>query len=1044
MATWSAMAMAMAMATMVLAAGLTAPATAARQAENDAGVENASSDATTAPATTDAARETDPETETETNPETVPGEGAPTTLQPLSQLLGGPVGATAAHPDKVLYIMQLLQNRRSERVKFTPIGRSHEGRQLGYLTISSPENIKRLDAVQAEHQAASTGQRGFDEGRLDALPGVAWIGASIHGDELSGTDAAIALAYTLATSTTPEIEAMLDELVIHIDPLQNPDGRARYLAQIKSLRGQTPNPDPAALHHAGGWSSGRGNHYLFDLNRDWVPMTQPETQRRVKAYLDWLPHLVIDAHEMGTLDTFLFDPPREPINPALAADIKQRRTDFGARQAAAFDARGWAFYTQEWYEEWYPGYTNAWASLGGSIGLLFEQAAYNESSVTLPDGRIEHYADAVERQRVGMEACLQALLDDHVAIIRERFSEARAALDPGSAQPRGVLIVRPTVDPTRIDAFAALLKAQGIEVGQADDTFVATNARDTGGDVLPRLPSPAGTLVIRSTQPRRRMLHALCDFDPRMTDDFLLEERTRIGRGDGSMLYDVTAWNLPMAHGMDAWWAESIDAVATRPWAPTATPAHRVEPAPAGGWVVDGHARELSAFLATVTAAGHAVRVATRPFELDGRMHPAGSLLFRRAEQPKNFYRWLADATKGRHLDVINANGGLTGNGVDLGGQRFMLVRHPRVAMVSQWPISTTGFGGLWHALDFQVGLPVSPITATGLGGIDLRRYDVIVLPPAGRLAAAIDPSAQSRLEAWVRDGGTLIAVGSSVDWAIDAGLSSLVRRRDVLPSLEAWQASIEQERADRTPTVDLDAVWGGRPADEQAAAEARAEAEAAARETSEARDRRVDAVTERLLEERPTVGSVPPRPRRPERRGDGGGGSPRDRSLLVVGEALLAGQTESARKAPLGDASRLPSDPEARARADANMARFSPSGVFARAEIDPEHWLTFGMENRPLPVLVAGSTVHLSRSPTESPVRLGAAEGLRLSGLLWPEARERLHRSTWAGVDRVGRGQVICFPHDPVFRGSTESTRRLFENAVLLGPSLGVDVPNP
>ena len=133
----------------------------------------------------------------------------------------------------------------------------------------------------------------------------------------------------------------------------------------------------------------------------------------------------------------------------------------------------------------------------------------------------------------------------------------------------------------------------------------------------------------------------------------------------------------------------------------------------------------------------------------------------------------------------------------------------------------------------------------------------------------------------------------------------------------------------------------------------------------------------------------------------------------------------------------------EALKRQDARQRIFSPRGTFVAATLDPEHWLCFGLGER-LPVWISGSSALMSKYPVQTPVRLAHAQELRLSGLLWPEARKRWAGTAYATVERLGRGQVILFASDPFYRGYMEGTGRLFLNALILGPGMGTSQPVP
>ncbi|MHC4947442.1 MAG: M14 family zinc carboxypeptidase [Planctomycetota bacterium] len=904
-------------------------------------------------------------------------------------VIGHPVGADAVRYDRLRSWCEALAAA-SPFVTLTPYAESHEGRTLFFLTITSDANHARLDEILADNAKLADPRRLDGDAAADRiierLPGVAWLAYSIHGDELSSSDAAMLVAWHLAAGTDDETRGLRDELVVCIDPLQNPDGRERYLAQLQTLRGRVANPDFQAMQHSGLWSAGRGNHYLFDLNRDWVPLVQPETRGRAAAIRRFNPHLLVDSHEMGGLDTYLFDPPREPVNVSLSERNEHWRGVFSADQARAFDAFGWSYYTREWYEEWYPGYTNAWANLLGAVGILYEQAGVNGASLRQATGLELTYREAVHHQYVSSLANLRSLRAHRTGLLRDYLADRRWAVS-GDAPLNETFLLAPTDDAARFDAFRDVLDRQGIEWIIADAPFTARGVRGVRGDAAEAREFPSGTLVVDPRQPHRRLLHAVLGFDPHMSEEFLLEERRELENRRGSRLYDVTAWNLPMAYGLEASWAASVDDVPARD-APARTPAD-VDADAGYGYLVHGADARIHAAVAALLARGCRPRLASKPLRIGDRAYPRGSVLLRAHEHDDDLPAVLAELAErfpGLRIDATGT--ALSTNGWDLGGRRLHLLAEPRVAIASQWPVSTTSFGAVWHALDARLGLRVSPVNIQHLGRTDLRKYNVIVLPTAwgqAGLAGVLDEPTRAHLRTWVRAGGTLVAFGGSAAFLAhaDRGLSSVRLRRDVLGELEAYDEAVGRELAAFDVSVDPDAVWGtdaGEPGPEE------------------------------------------------ETTGEGDAAPPAE-GATTRPDATGRGATKR--------------DLEALRREDAWRRVFSPAGVFADTRLDGEHWLTVGLGER-LPVLFSGASVLMSRHPVRTPVRLADAEEVRLSGLLWPEARTRLARSAYATVERSGNGQVILFAGDPFFRGYAEGTSRLALNAIVFGPGMGTSPPIP
>ena len=902
------------------------------------------------------------------------------------------VGDAAVRYDALVRYLQALDVA-SPLVSMTPHGTTHEGRTLYHVTITSEANFKKLDQIKADNARLADPRTLSDpaevERIVDSLPGIAWMAYSIHGDELSGCDAAVQVAYQLAAGTDETTRRLRDELVIHIDPLQNPDGRERYLSQLQHLTGKVPNTDYQAMQHGGLWSAGRGNHYLFDLNRDWLMQVHPETQGRVAAILEWHPHLLVDGHEMGSLDTYLFDPPREPINGNLSENNLKWRRLFSGAQAEAFDKHGWSYYTQEWYEEWYPGYTNALANLFGAVGILYEQAGVNAAAVKQASGQVLTYREAVHHQLVSTLANLETLRANRKAVLRDFFDDRKWSAAPHATEQE-VFLLPPHEDHGRVTRFSDLLARTGIEFGFATTPFAAENVRSLWGERSERVELPAGTMIVRAAQPNRRWLTAILEFDPRTSDAFLIEERKSLENHRGTRIYDVTGWNVAMSLGLPAYWAADVPDVPTQRRR-DASSASIPDAKATYGYLIDARDSALYPMLGRLLEQDAKVRIARKPFRAKGRDYRPGAVLVRNHENAPGILASLLPIAKELNLEVVALDTALSQSGPDLGGNEFDLLSVPRVAIASQWPIDTTSFGAVWHLLDARVGLRASPVNVHYLGGVDLRTYNVLVLPDcwgASTLAGVLPDGIRTQLREWVESGGTLIALGSAAAFVADkdVNLSAVRNKQDVLDKLDVYTESLQRESSARAVSVDPSRVWAA-PLPTPVGA--------------------------------PSHGAA---------KGDG---------------AAESSGTKQVPPAPTPEPTGKPGDVEKLKRDDAWQRLFSPHGVFVAAALDPEHWLTFGLDDK-LSVLIDGSNAFMASFPVGVPARLVSEEQLRLSGLMWPEARQRWANTAYATVERRGRGQIILFASDPAFRGYLDGSTRLLLNAILFGPGMGASQPVP
>ncbi|MCC6396159.1 MAG: hypothetical protein IT282_04010 [Bacteroidetes bacterium] len=880
-------------------------------------------------------------------------------VSPPAAVLGFVPGDRPARYTQVLEYSRLLAAQ-SPRVKLVEMGETYEHRKLQYLVFSDPMHMQNLEGIRTQNAKLSD-PRAISETAAAEIaataPAVVWVGYGIHGDEISSVDAALHVAHRLAAGTDSMTLFLLRNLVICMDPMQNPDGRERFLAQMEQWSGALQNPDAQSLHHSGTWPYGRGNHYLFDLNRDWLPLVHPETRARVQAVLQWHPQVFIDSHEMGSYDTYLFSPPREPLNPHIPANARQWWSVFAQDQARAFDRYGWSFYTREWNDDWYAGYANSWALYNDAVGILYEQAGVDGSLVKRPDGTTLHYRETVQHHIVSSLANLETAARHRRELLSRYVASRRDAMKPLPGAPR-VYAWHNAANPERADLLAERLLWQGIEVHRTDRESRVRDATSAYGGTVQSVTLPAGTYLVYLDQPASRLARAILEFDPRMITSFLQEERKSLEKEKDSRLYDVTAWSLPLAYGIEAY------ALGTRP----DVQAIAVRSIERKAGRIDGQARPYGYLLpyddrgigalVHLFAAGYKVRSAREPFTVEGRAYDRGALLLRANENPDSVRESLQRIAGLFGVNVHAVGTALSTKGPDLGGNDFRLLRTPRVALIGGPEINTTNFGTLWHLLDQRLRMQTTILSTSGLVTGDLRKYTVLVLPSAGAqgLERILGKSGAKRIETWIEEGGTLITVGSTSAFFADSSnrLSKVRLRHQVLKELDLFARAADLERQAGTAAIDSAALWGGTQA--------------------------VD--TMRV----PRAGSVA------------------EKDLAQLDER---GQL------------------------------FMPRGAILRVDLDEEHWLCFGA-GKSVPALTFTSSAFLSRDPVRTPARYSPPSGLRLSGLLWPEARDRWAGTAYATRESKGRGQLILFAGDPTFRGFFHGTERLLLNAILLGPGWG------
>lgn len=972
-------------------------------------------------------------------------------ITPPDAMLRHPLGK---HPASQAEIERCLSTwaDQSPRARLFTYATSHQGRPLMYIAISSEENIARLEEIAAQQRELAD-QRDTSAARtrtlLSSTPAIAWMGYGIHGDEPSGTDAALAAAYYLIAGSDEFVDTLLDRAVVLIDPSLNPDGRERFLFDVQQAMSRVPDVDDQSRMNQDHWPSGRMNHYLFDMNRDWIFGTQPETAGRFRVMNEWYPQLFVDAHEMGTQATYFFTPSVEPVNPHYPAFGRKWWGEFAKDHAAAFDARGWRYYTGDFFDDWYPGYSNSWAAYRGSIGILYEQGGVMWHGIARPYGRVMTYRQTVHHQLTSTLANLRTLSERHEQIKREWAEARRGWVDAeGPFAGRSYALV-PDGNDGRLRALVTLLQAQNIEVRELSEAWTV-DARDCFGRTIEGKQLPSGTLVINQRQGEAPLVAAIMEFDTRFSAEFLEIEREEIVRRNSSKVYDITAWSLPMmfdvrAYEIDAEIPAGVRLFDVNTLSPERVGVDRRDATQA--WVIEGHADAAPALAAKLLTRGVRVRLALRDFEWGGRGFPRGSLIVARDDH--------AHLRETRFIDTLDAllrehamfgHAMDTGHGIgeqfDIGGRYFPLLHEPRIAIVGDAPTSPYDFGSIWHLFDHVHGMPAAYLRAESVRFADLRRYDTLIVPSGAASRLPIDDVRQ-----WVEAGGTLIATGSSaVAMAREGGLSSVRLLPDVLADLDEYEIAVLRElRNDAQPA--MDSIYAH--AADQSEPRYPWDGVDLSRGSSDELERRDDwqrqfspsgamLAARRDDEHWLTIGMRDETP------------------YLVSGSAVLMAGDGVEAPVRFGVLEDAPVDEQAASDAvHASHDSTSAHGDDGADEREVDHGSdhdghddehdtggTTGSESAEHDDTGSEGDEPESVRVGWSSVPAGKSLRLRASGLLWPEASQRLANSAAVTRERVGNGQIILIHGEPAFRGVNHTMSRVLLNAAVFGPSMGASRP--
>jgi hypothetical protein len=704
-----------------------------------------------------------------------PGAPVPVAAQapPFAEVAGHALGERVTQHHQMMRYLERLAAA-SPRVTIEQQGRSWQGRELMLAVVTSPENHARLEQIRRNAQRLAD-PRATSPAEAAAIfadqPAVVWFGGSIHGFELSGTEGALKLLEHLATRDDAETLEVLRNTVVLIDPILNPDGRDAFAHLNHSALGHRPNPRPEDWNNDfSGWEAlgFRTSHYFFDINRDWFAHTHPETRARIPTFLAWRPQVAVDMHEMGSDVEFYFDPPAAPVNPFFPEFSTRWFDRFAAAHAAAFDRAGVEYMTGERFNFFFPGYTTAYTNYLGAVGMLYEQGSSRGLALERPDRSVRTLADALEQQYIAAWAATRLAARERQALLRDYYESHRAAIADGARGARRY-VLGPDGDPAHVAALANLLVRAGVEVQLATEPVRLGGLRDRTGATVGARQFPAGSYVIDAAQPRNRLIRVLLEPSIPVPEEFLRQARLRVERDENPRFYDITAWSLPLLFNVGGY--SSTDA-ARLPTVPVAGEVRVGEPPArqAGyAYLIDGGQAAGMGALYHLLERGHRAAVTLKPTRVGGENVASGTVVLRVGQNPETLHAAVRESAERFDVRVRAVHTGLGDPGaLALGSGDVIPVRRPEIAILGEDPVQAYSFGWAWHTLDQAYGIPVSVLRTRSLGTAALNRFDVLVLPELGgaALAGLLGDGGRERLRQWVRDGGTLVTIGSATDFA--------------------------------------------------------------------------------------------------------------------------------------------------------------------------------------------------------------------------------------------------------------------------------------
>lgn len=653
------------------------------------------------------------------------------------EFLGYDIGEHHTRHDLIVAYLEKLAEV-SDQASIEVYGKTHEGRKLVMLTITTPENFSNLTTLKQQHLAFTDPSKTVSN--YDEVPIFINLGYNVHGNEPSSSEAALLMAHTLVASNHPEIQNYRKKAIIFIDPTINPDGRDRHTQWANMYQGKPEVADPQDAEHNEYWPGGRTNHYWFDLNRDWLLGIHPESRGKLVWYHQWYPNVVTDFHEMGTQSSYFFEPMKAngSLNPIMPKENYEDLNEmFGNYFAKALDSIGSLYFTKEAFDGTYPGYGSSYPDLQGGLGLLFEQASSRGHRQKTPFGEIT-FAFTIRNQYVSSIATVKAAVENKAYLRKYQQDFFKSALtNAGKSKIRGYSFGN-AYDANRTKAFIDKLLLHKIDVYRSGESYVV----------------PTG-------QPQYRMVQTMFETYEKYRD---------------SVYYDASAWSVANFYNMKYRPLNSLnlgEKVESTENLVTVAPVQKSDYA----YIVDWDDYNAPALLHQLQYKGLVVSSSFKPFTAkigpNGKKFNYGALVIPVSLQKKStdeVYGIIQKAQRKFQVPVYGVPTGYNAKGIDLGSRNVKTLKTPKAAMLIGQGVRSYEAGEVWHLLDTRVGMPITKVPMRNFSRINLDKYNLLVMVSG---SYDLTQKQKDKIKDWVNKGNTLITIGTASKWAIEKKLVS-------------------------------------------------------------------------------------------------------------------------------------------------------------------------------------------------------------------------------------------------------------------------------
>ncbi len=666
------------------------------------------------------------------------------------EIIGHEVGEWHVTHDKLMFYMQTLA-KASDRMTIENRGATFEGRPILLLTVTSPKNHQNIEKIREDHIAITEN----GSVAVDNMPIVVYQGFSIHGNEPSGANAGLAYAYYLAAAQGPEIEAVLDNTIILMDPSFNPDGLQRFAYWANTNKAQNLVADNNDREYHEVWPGGRTNHYWFDMNRDWLPVQLPESRARIESFHKWMPNILTDHHEMGTNSTFFFQPGEptrvHPLTPKLNQELT---AEIGSYHAKALDKIGSLYYSEENYDDYYYGKGSTFPDVNGSIGILFEQGS-SRGHVQESENGLLTFPFTIRNQFTTALSTIEAANSMRAKILKYQQDFYNDVRTEAARNRTKAIVFGDSKDAAKAWHLAEILNRHKIKFHElAGDANISGKAYKKGA-----------SYVVPMNQKNHRLIKAMFEKRTTFTD---------------SLFYDISAWTFPLAFNVDYSEMTSLTNAG-----PEITDFESLSGSVSSqsnyAYLFEWNEYYTPKALNRIVEKGLRAKVAKSPFSLEGNKYDYGTIMIPVQNQKLNateLHAFLKDVAQESHINITAVGTGLT-KGIDLGSNDFDPVKKQKIAILVGDGIRSYDAGEIWHLFDTRYNIQLTKLDASYFGRVDLSKYTDIIIPSS--YGSFQNEKNADKLKTWVKNGGTLIGYRSAAEWFNKNEFLKLKFKKDTL-----------------------------------------------------------------------------------------------------------------------------------------------------------------------------------------------------------------------------------------------------------------------